>query len=269
MRASGRVADVDQVKHGTASLTGGVDAVIDQLDGVIVRARRERSRLGYFPALYRKVTVKARAALVTDVFDDPVWAQRLIVVFANRYLAALEEYRSGRLATDSWKLVFDASEYFWPIVLQHLLLGVNTHINVDLGIAAARTAAAGDLPSLQSDFNRVNQLLFELVDDVQRDLAAVWPGLRLLDWMAGRLDEWAAKVTLQIARQQAWRFAEQLATVSLDKQAELIREQDQRIAAFAEQILHPGLLLGTGFKVIRLGERGSVAEIIDLLNQDP
>lgn len=181
----------------------------------------------------------------------------------------MDEYRSGRLATDSWKLVFDASEHVWPIALQHLLLGVNTHINVDLGIAAARTAASGELPSTQSDFNRVNQLLFELVDDVQRRLATVWPGLRLLDWMAGRLDEWIAKVTLQIARQQVWRFADQLAPVSLDKQAELIRAQDQRIATFGKQILHPGLLLGTSFKVIRLGERGSVADILGLLNQDP
>ena len=91
----------------------------------------------------------------------------------------------------------------------------------------------------------------------------------MLDWMAGRLDEWIAKVTLQIARQQVWRFADQLAPVSLDKQAELIRAQDQRIATFGKQILHPGLLLGTSFKVIRLGERGSVADILGLLNQDP
>jgi len=266
---SGGVAEVDQAKHGIASLTSDVDAVIDQLDDIIVRARQERSRLGYFPALYRKVTVSARAALVTDVFDDPVRAQRLIVVFANRYLTALDEYHAGRLATGSWKLVFDASGHFWPIVLQHLLLGVNAHINVDLGIAAARTAPAGELPSIQSDFNKVNQLLFELVDDVQRRLATVWPGLRLLDRMAGRVDEWMANVTLRIARQQAWRFAEQLAPASLDKQTELIRVQDRHTVTFGKQILHPGLLLGTSFKVIRLGERGSVAEIIDLLSRDP
>lgn len=265
----GRVAEVNQTRHIKDELITGVDAVIEQLDVIIIQARREQSRSGYFPALYRKVTAHARAALNSDVFDDPVRAQRLIVEFAHRYLAAWDEYRAGRLPTNSWKVAFDASSRFWPIVLQHLLLGVNAHINVDLGIAAARTAPGGELPSIRADFNKVNQLLFELVDDVQRRLAIVWPMLGLLDWIAGPFDEWVANATLQSARQEAWRFAEQLAPLSIDQQVEVIRLQDQRVAALAKRILSPGFLLGTSFKLIRLGERGSVAEIIDRLSQDP
>ncbi|MSV32951.1 MAG: hypothetical protein EXQ57_10585 [Bryobacterales bacterium] len=39
-----------------------IDEVIDALTVIIERAKTERSRLGYFPALYRRVTVYGRTA---------------------------------------------------------------------------------------------------------------------------------------------------------------------------------------------------------------
>jgi Family of unknown function (DUF5995) len=78
-------------------------------------------------------------------FDSPERMARLGVNFANRYLAAYEGYRSGGAGTQSWKFAMDAAQEWWPIVLQHLLLAMNAHINLDLGIAAAGTSPGGEL----------------------------------------------------------------------------------------------------------------------------
>ena len=40
-----------------------IDEVILQLDDIIARSIREQSRLGYFAALYRKVTIKVKEGI--------------------------------------------------------------------------------------------------------------------------------------------------------------------------------------------------------------
>ena len=46
-----------------------------------------------------------------------------------------------------------------PVILQHLLLGINAHINLDLGIAAVETSPGNQLAPLKNDFDMINKLL--------------------------------------------------------------------------------------------------------------
>ena len=162
-----------------------IDEVIENLDGVIARARRQDSRAGYFPALYRKVTVRVKEGIRDGVFEDGERMERLDVIFASRYLEAVSAVARGEPTTRSWAVSFRAARSWWPIVLQHLLLGMNAHINLDLGIAAARTAPGAELASLENDFNTINDVLAKLVNGVKEELTAVWPRLRRLDRWPG------------------------------------------------------------------------------------
>lgn len=54
-----------------------------------------------------------------------------------------------------------------PLILQHLLLGINAHINLDLGIAAAQTSPGDDLPDLRNDFVEINRVLVRQVDGIR------------------------------------------------------------------------------------------------------
>jgi len=47
-----------------------IDEVIVHLDDIIARSIREQSRLGYFAALYRKVTVKVKEGIAQGRFED-------------------------------------------------------------------------------------------------------------------------------------------------------------------------------------------------------
>ena len=83
-----------------------IDEVVEQLDDLISYARREKSRLGYFAALYRNVTVKVKEGILAGSFEDGARMERLDVTFANRYLDAVERYRRGKNPADAGAPLF-------------------------------------------------------------------------------------------------------------------------------------------------------------------
>ena len=69
-------------------MAGTIDEVIAHLTEIIDRSRRDRSRLGYFAALYRQVTVCVKAGIANNRFQNGERMERLDVAFASRYLSA-------------------------------------------------------------------------------------------------------------------------------------------------------------------------------------
>ena len=114
-----------------------IDQVLDVLDKIIQQSEENNDPSGYFAALYRKVTEKVKQEIKNNYFDDGERMEKLDVEFANRYIDAYYGYKNNQTITQSWREAFEISTHYWPIVLQHLLLGMNAHINLDLGIAAA------------------------------------------------------------------------------------------------------------------------------------
>ena len=245
--------------------TETIDQVIDQLAEIIDWSRKTKSRLGYFAALYRKVTIKVKEGIAEDFFDDGERMERLDVIFANRYLAAVEAYRNNVQPTNCWIYSFQVAKQRWPIVLQHLLLGMNAHINLDLGIAAARTVPSTALPSLHDDFNRINEILTGLVGDVQNDLAQIWSILRLMNRYLGSIETAIINFSMEKARDNAWSVAERLTPLTESAQKDEIAKLDSEVTAFARVIRHPGIIGSGVSKLIRLGERGSIPKKIDIL----
>src|SRR5688572_17762750 len=98
-----------------------IDGVIERIDRIIDRCVRERSRLGYFAVLYRDVTVNVRSAIRAGVFEDSRRMERLDVIFASRYVDAVERFWAGQTPTQSWLVAFRSALLTRPIILQHLL----------------------------------------------------------------------------------------------------------------------------------------------------
>ena len=242
-----------------------IDQVIDRLGAIIASSRTTSSRAGYFPALYRKVTITVREGIAQGVFDDGARMERLDVVFANRYLSAIAAYGRHQPTSAAWMAAFTAAGRWWPIVLQHLLLGINAHINLDLGIAAARTVAPNELPRLRADFDRLNAILAGLVGGVQDELGQIWPTLRIFNRYLGRTQTAVINFSIEKARDHAWSVAEQLAPLDPADQRSVIDRLDHDVAMFARVITSPGVLLGAVTRIVRLGETGSVRRKIDIL----
>lgn len=242
-----------------------IDEVIHQLTAITEWSKENDSRMGYLAALYRKVTIQIKKGIMEGHFEDGPRMERLDVIFANRYIHACYQYRTGQTPTQSWVRAFNATECWWPIVLQHLLMGINAHINLDLGIAAAETVPPDQLKNLKGDFNKINGVLASLVSGVQDELAEIWPLLGILNRYLGNVQESIINFSMEKARDAAWSFAEELSPLSGPSHGEAIAEKDAIFARFSDVILHPGFTLSAVLKIIRLGERGTVRERIGIL----
>ena len=243
-----------------------IDGVLLSLDRVIDWSKQNSSRLGYFAALYRKVTQAVKAGIADGTFEDGPRMERLDVIFANRYLDALERYQTDRESTPlAWRLAFETAEEWWPIVLQHLLLGMNAHINMDLGIAALGCVPPGGLAGVKADFSKINGILASLVQETQEELTAVWPWLQLLDRFVGESDEGLTNAGMWLTRGHAWLLAEELALLPADAQTARIAALDRDVAHLGRLLVPPGRLLRVLLWLVRIGELRFVPTIIAIL----
>jgi Family of unknown function (DUF5995) len=245
-----------------------IDEVITELNRIIDRAWQERSRIGYFAALYRRVTVKVREGIETGFFADGPRMERLDVHFARRYLEAEAAFSAGRPTTASWQVAFDATERTRPIILQHLVVGINAHINLDLGIAAATTSPGAALRELQGDFDKINDILFALVSLVEEQVAEVSPWLGWLAQAAGKTGTNAIEFSMSVARDEARRFATELAPLPAESWIGPIAARDRVVADLGRLVLSPGWLVNAVNLLIKLRESSDVRRVIEVLAKD-
>lgn len=243
-----------------------INDVIRELEFIVQDCRDREDPRGYFASLYLQVTTRVKEGIAAHFFEDGPRMERLDVVFAQRYLDAYHAYDKKDPLTNSWRLTFDSAQRYWPIVLQHLLLGINAHINLDLGIAAVEVSRGEQLPRLREDFNRINQILAELVNQVEADLIAIWPRLgKLIKWLDGS-ENLLLDFSMLLARDGAWKFAETLNGIPDEEWAATIALRDQKIEKLGQGITSRKWYLRLLFNAIRLGERGSVRDKIDQLS---
>src|SRR6266566_9626794 len=95
-----------------------IDDVIRALDGMIDWAWNQKSRTGYFAALYRRVTQSVKDGINQGRFQNGPLLEKLDVVFANRYLQAFEQFRSGQKPMLSWQVPFQAAAHWYPLIVQ-------------------------------------------------------------------------------------------------------------------------------------------------------
>jgi hypothetical protein len=246
-----------------------IDQVIEQLDQILIWSKENGNRLGYFPALYKRVTIEIKNKIAEKYFDDNERMEKLDVVFANRYIEAINEFRNGNKCTQSWQLAFDTTMRWPPLVIQHLFLGMNAHISLDLGIAAATAAGGDDIMLLRNDFMKINLVLGALVDDVQNQLSRMWPLLKPIDWAAGKLDEKLSKFAMGIARDAAWQVALDYSKLTSDEEkASYIENRDFAVANFGNKLANPGLLLSGIIRLMRFLEFGTVVKKIGYLDEE-
>ena len=189
-----------------------LEGTLGRLDRIIEDACTEGSHLGVFPAMYRSVTAAVLEAIRSGgFFDDDEVVEHLTVVFADLYFEAYDRYRGNDEAASCWVVAFETAESPQPrMILQHLLLGMNAHINLDLGLATHQVAG-DDLTLVKADFVRVNEILFQILDRLQGGLGEVSPRMALVDRLGGQWDERMMRVGLSTCRDLAWTFANILA----------------------------------------------------------
>jgi len=230
------------------------------LDELIQVARQQGSRLGYFPLSYRYVASTLYARSKQGVFQHPWIIDTMALGLFNRYFAARQQYQAGELPSRGWLLAFEAAQNNCPTVAQQIMLNINPHINLDLGIVVARACQAQELPAIHSDFLKMIGILAPLVDTIVASLGKISP---LFGAVYRPVENIPINFTVSEMSRQAWNVARKLSVQSELDQVRTIACLDARAELLGRVLLGLSPVLAP----FRLTEQGTVGDVLDLLAQ--
>jgi Family of unknown function (DUF5995) len=240
--------------------------VVSSLNAIVQQSYDRANRLGYFAALYRRVTCAVRDGIAGGSFQNGPLMEQLDVVFASRYLDALAAFRAGGTASRSWMVAFQGCDDADLLILQQLLSGMNAHINLDLGIAAAQVSPGAQLPQLKPDFDEINDVLAGLVATVAAEIASVSPLIGDLEKIGLRTETSLVNFDMTAARDAAWLTAERLASEPSFLHDATVDALDLAVSLEGRAILYPPFG-GEGLKAIQRAETKNVRLVIETLSQ--
>lgn len=219
-----------------------INEVLNQLDTIISNSIANNDARGIFAYVYRRTTAEIKVAIDAGEFEDNEGLHQFDVAFANYYLEAYAQYEAQDECSLCWKESFEGCLEQLTIV-QQILLGMNAHINLDLGLTAAVLSQGKDIQLMRSDFEKVNDILERIVNDLQSRLSRVSPLFFVVDWLGQSSDEKLIDFSMRQARGQAWR----LAVLLHDEQSGTFENKrataDKAFALFAQKLRKPNLKL--------------------------
>jgi hypothetical protein len=189
---------------------------------------------GYFAALYARVTARIVASIAAGTFADGPGLDRFATRFASLYIdASRDPPGRARCWQASWNVVADPQ----VLIVQHLLIGINAHVNYDLPRAVVAAAdVRGDLLSIRPDFDMVNSVLADTYVDVVKDLDRVTRWVSAAVKLGGGN---AFNFSLRAARAQAWQAATRMYTLSESGRRDYVGELDRLVSVLAYLITKP------------------------------
>lgn len=241
-----------------------IDQVLVALDDVVDWAHGVASPIGYFAAIYFGMTAQMHDEIEAGNFADPDRMARFDVIFATRYLHALWAFHQHCACTRSWRMSFEAARDRELTVVQHVLVGVNAHMRLDLPVAAASVEPREAIRAMETDFDYVNNVLATLVPCDHEVVLELSPLLARLEWFTfGEnlfLDELARHI-----RHRAWKRALHMSRLDGPELDVVIDEWDEEVARMSDGVLDHEGPFGQLARHVWAEEEHDVALIIESL----
>jgi hypothetical protein len=242
-----------------------IEEVIAQLDKIIEWSLTNKSRIGYFATLYRRMTIAVQQGILNNSFQDGKRMEQLDIIFASRYFTAWNAYINKQPCSNAWCTAFDACQNPDLIVLQQLILGINTHINLDLCIAAAECCPGNKIYDLQSDFEKINQIIEAQSQLMQNTLCNICFPLKLLTNISNNKEKAVLNFSIDTARKCSWANAIVLAGASDSIKSGHISQIDNMVVELAKKIINPGAWINFILKPVKWTESKDVGQLIGVL----
>jgi hypothetical protein len=236
-----------------------IDALIARMTAQLDELRQAGDGRAAFHATYLRTTRAVADALRAGAFLDADWVERWDVAFARLYLDALDADRRGDPVPRPWAVAFAAAAGSRSLpALQHVLLGMNAHINYDLPqalLAVISDDEFGDpsvLARREADHRKIDEVLAVRVraeDDELRELGErSWQ-----DTVLQPLNRAATRRFLRESRTKVWLNAAMLSRSRREGQpayAVRLAQLEELSAARVADLVRPGPVL------LRLATRG-------------
>jgi hypothetical protein len=171
--------------------------VIKKMEQTAQQWESQQDPRAIFLRCYSMMSANMLQALEDNRFQNTEWVATLLHRFADYYFDALACFDCGEEVPAVWQHVHQLSTGKKLHVLQHLLLGVNAHINYDLVLTLNdvlkkdwQKLSPEERQSRYQDHVRVNTIIAETIDKVQDEVVEQYnPRMDLVDQLMGRLDE--------------------------------------------------------------------------------
>lgn len=182
---------------------------------------------------YRMMTSNMLIAIEAQRFHDNDWVDQLLHRFADYYFEALACYDCGDKVPPIWLYTHQKAAENELHTIQHLLLGVNAHINYDL-VLTLHEILAPEWPHLSASAKKeryedhclVNTIIAESIDQVQDDVIEKYaPEMDWVDKLMGRLDEKLISMMITRWRNKVWERAIQFCNSQSAQQQKNLHEE--------------------------------------------
>lgn len=189
--------------------------ILDKMQTQIEAWHALADRRATFLSCYRLMTGNMLAGLHAGRFHDAAWVDHLLSRFADYYFTALSAYEHDPLtAPPVWQLAHQACRQPNTLVIQHLLLGVNAHINYDLVLVLVELLerawpqlTPAERATRYADYSLVNTIIAETIDTVQDTvIEPASPIMDVVDKAFGPVDEWLTSRLITHWREGVWQY---------------------------------------------------------------
>lgn len=242
-----------------------IEEVLQKLDTIIIWCKENKSPAGYFACTYRIMTAQVLKGIQQKKFEDNPRMVMLDLAFAQRYLEAWDGYSKRKQCTNSWYLAFEASKNKDLLILQHIFLGMNAHINLDLGISAASIMPYRKINPLKKDFENINNVIASINQKVQDSLNKICYPVDLIDKLSNGKDNAILDFAISRARETSWTTAVIASNTPNFIRESVINIVDYAAAKVATQIVNPKIITPALLKELKKCESGDVVKNIEIL----
>lgn len=226
--------------------------VVDRMQQLVTGWEPQRDRRAIFLSCYALMTGNMLDAVESGQFHDGVWVSRLLHRFADYYFDALDLYDHRPDSTPIvWSQAFEAARNPQMHVLQHLILGVNAHINYDLVFALYDTLheewphlSPAEVLRRYEDHGTVNTIIYRTIDAVQDGIIERYsPFMDVIDKTFLRADELMLGWLIRRWREQVWMHTAELLTCCHDSEVSALRGRvsDRTVRRGSAILLEGGL----------------------------
>jgi hypothetical protein len=191
-------------------------SAVQRMEMLVQQWEEVADRRAIFLKCYQLMTMNMQTAIQAGEFNDTEWVEKLLEHFAGYYFQALLAFEGNDPLTPlPWQIAFAATQRDDLSIIQHLVLGVNAHINYDLVLAEVDMLepewAELDSETYQQrhqDHHLVNAVIAMTIDSVQDTIIeAQEPHWDILDRLLGPVDEWLISKLITSWREEVWERA--------------------------------------------------------------
>ncbi|WGK65698.1 DUF5995 family protein [Croceiramulus getboli] len=248
------------------ALPTSIPEVLTALNEIVEECKAANSRSGYFAFIYRETTARIAAGIEQQHFEDNERMIHFDVRFANYYIQAYRDFKAGKPVAKPWKTAFlGAAESL--TLIQHILLGMNAHINLDLALTASEVMKNKNIHAIKTDFYKVNELLFSLTDEFQERISRVSPLFFLLDWFGKNTDEQIINFSMEKARSFSWANSVLLWTLADEHAIDPVSGLEQTVDQLGQRMQRPQSRFVRGLlQLIGYFETKEVSRVLEKIN---